>query len=621
MASKKKLPTKLKKRWFQVEDEEQQATLVHAAISQWQTMQQWRNWDLLKYSRLYGTQFVGFASLVNNRVISTRNRNANPLACSFNGTKSSIDTVTAKIAQHKPVVQFNVTDGDWTSHKIAEMRDRFIAGLFFENDLYAKGRQAFLDSAVWGDGLIQVYAKNGRIHYERIFPGDIYINPSEVVTANNLTEMAIQKLMDRTDAYMMLDEDPKVLDAPQVKIAIDGVFSDDSDLIKLNEIWHLPSFPGAGDGRHVIATENAIISDEEWKHSNFPFARITCMPNMYGYWGTGICELLQNTQLQYDEISYAINESIELGGYFKIFNQSAENIVVEELDNEIGSVLRGDAPPTSLLWELVQPEIWQRLATLKDEFYQLSGVSQMNAMSEKPAGDESGVALREANDIYTERFSIWTESFQDFYLMVARLSIQTLMDILENSEENSYKVYSSTSIVADPIDFADLAFEENEQYVIKCEPVNDVAGTLEDRVAAASEFVANGWYDEQTAREVFQLPDTSRIENLYNSTYEYIHMILDAMIEEGKEAHPDPLDNLPLMLTLATQYFNYARTRKVSQGKVDMVINFISEVKSLIQQATPPPQAAPTSGPALGNPAAPPTADLGVNPNAAPPAQ
>lgn len=613
----KNLPAKLKTRWFQVDNEEQMATLIHANISQWQVMAQWRLWDLLKYARLYGTQWLGFSSLVNNRIITTRNKNANPLACTFNGTKSTIDTVTAKIAQHHPPVRFTPTDGDWKAHKTAAQRNRFLAGLFYANDVYAKGRMAFLDSAVWGDGLIQVYARNGKIRYERIFPGDLYINPSETVVANNLTELGVQKLMDRTDAYYMLDEDPAVLDAPQVKISIDGVFSDNSDIIRLNEIWRLPSYEGAGDGRHVIATENAIITDDEWKHPNFPFARVQCMPNLYGYWSEGFCELLQNTQLQYDEISFAINEAIELGGYFKIFNQSSENIVVEELDNEIGSVLRGDAPPTSLLWELVQPEIWQRLATLKDEFYQLSGVSQMNAMSEKPAGDESGVALREANDIYTERFSIWVESFQEMYKDLAKLSIQCLTDILEDQEQKSYEVYSVGN-VADPIDFAELGFEKDEQYQITCEDVNDVSGTLEDRFATASEFVNSGWYDERTAREVFQLPDTSRIENLYNATYEYVDMITDMMIEDGTYTPPDPLDNLQLCLTLATQKFNYARTRHVSQGRTDLIRRFISETQTLVQQAMPPPmpQAAPQP---LGNAPPPPTADLGVNPNAAPP--
>lgn len=619
------------------------AKVANGAISHWLAFDQRRQSDLALFARLYGNaemmysgQQLSANSAMGSRTFSTgiRDRIENSLAATFNGIQSCVDTLTNVNAQHKPVVQFAATDGDWTSHKIAKQRGRFIAGWFYEQEIYKKTAIQFRDSGVWGAGIVGVFNRCGRAVAERVYPGDLFVDPASCITSNAPREIARVHLMDRYQAWAMFEGDAeaqkKIEMADEVRPMVDSYISDTTDLIQLTEFWRLPSSPGAGDGCYLMATTTSDLEQKEWRHDNFPLAFIIATDRLFGFWPQGLAEQLENLQQQFNQLSYSINEAIELAGRFKLFAASSSNLVIDNIGNETGETLRGDGAPTSLLWECVQPEVYARLAELKADFYQQSGVAQMVASQEKPSVDESGIAIRERLSVFDERHALWTNSYQDAHTTLARLAIQTVGDILDDAEEeriaakergesvpdaSTYTVYSVKGPKADPIDFNDLRFEPDEQYVIQTMPVAQLPDTIEGRIAAAEDMVQAGWYDQATARQVFGAPfDVARVETLFNAAYEFFEKTLDAICEDGTEPpDPDGNDQLALGLKLALQYYAYAKVRDVSQGRIDTLTKYITAIKAKILEATPPP---PTGAPPMGVPGQPQTSGLLPSPNA-----
>ncbi len=635
--------------WWRLEGSDS-AQVANAAIQQWLAFDTPRQNDLVLFARLYGSGQLQFAGSIQSRNIQTgaRNRIQDPNAATFNGIQSCVSTITNTVAQHKPVVQFAATDGDWMSHKIARERARFIAGWFYEQEVYKKTAIQFRDSGVWADGIVGVFNRNGRAICERVFPGDIFVDPASCITNNAPREMGRIHLMDRHTAWAMFDGDPeaqaKIEDAPPVHMTVDQSSTDQSDLIQINEMWRLPSFEGAGDGKHLLATQLDVLELKEWKHPNFPFAIIQCEPRLFGFWSQGWAELLENLQLQYDDTEYFINEAIELCAGASLFVDSSSNVVVDSLDNAPGRVMRGDGKPTSLLFQIIQPEIYEKQRERKRQFYEQTGISQMVASQEKADPNESGIAIRERVGIYDERHALWTQSYQDAHLTLARLAIQTAGDILDEEKaaeakererakaagekyegaDACYYVYSVNSPQSDPIDFGELRFQPDEQYVLSSMPVAQLPDTIEGRIALAQDFVQNGYYDEATARSVFLAPfDTTRVETLYNAAHDFFSKTLDAIVEKGTQPpEPQTIDNLALGFKMALQYYAYAKVRDVAIDKIDTLSKYVVALHAKMMEAKASGMAdamAEASGQPLGNPAAAPTSQLLPTPNAAQP--
>ena len=623
----------LREKWYLQEDPEKATRIANARLLRYRANDQRRIYDYEHWSKLYGTGFLGGGSgSLTHRQVTTRTRIANPYAASFNGIQSTTDSVTALVGQHKPVAQFTATDGNWTSHQIAKLRARYIAGWFYEEEAYQKGQICFRDSSVWADGICRVWAQNNRARISRAFPGNIYVNQVECIDGGTPREMGQVRLIDRHEAHEMYEGNTAgqeaILRAPNAYVQVDGFADEDDDLILFNEMWRLPSAPDADDGRFLVATEDLPVEWSQYRHPNFPFAIMQCTPSMEGFWSQGLAEQLENLQLEYGDLSYSANEAIDIAGRLKLWVDDNSQVDVEAIDNEPGSMLRGTKPPVSLLWQAVQPEVWQRLDKIEQLFFLQSGANSTAAGGGAPTNDESGLALRLRLDVYSQRFAIRVLNYQQWFLTLAKLGIQCVSDILaarkeiDDDDDGSYFVRSVGSI-SEPIDFKDLAFRPGEQFTVTCVPINDLPDTIEGRTALAQEFVANGYYDEYTAREVFLFADTVRVETLFNAQYEYIQKTLDAIVEKGKDGYrsPEVTDNLALMLQKAQQHLSYAKERDVAEDRCDLLRRFILEVKNMIKQQKAdmaPPVQAPQAQP-LGVPAAAPVSKLLPVPTAAPP--
>ena len=514
----------------------------------------------------------------------------------YNVVQAGIDTIVAKMSKNRPKPLFLTSGGDYKMQRKARKLDKFVDGVFYENDAYMLGGDGFRDACIRGDGLIHVFNHEDRVKFERVNPREIYVDPVEAYygfprqmhRAKNIDRDVVMQLWPKHKA-LIEQCDPAFTD-------ISGQGENVSDQITVVESWHLRSGKDAKDGLHSINIDAGNIEDERWDEDVFPFARMPWCKKTDGFWSQGAAEQGQSVQLEINKILWIIQRSMHLAGSFKILLKNGSKVPKEHLNNDLGTIVTyNDTPPQYITPPIVPVEYYQHLTNLENKYFAQLGISQLSVASEKPAGLNSGKALREFNDIETERFMTVGQAYERFYLDLAKLTISCAKSIYTRTGE--YKVKVPQKGFIETIDWKDVDLRE-DQYVMKIFPVSSLPNDPAGRLQTVQEYAQAGFLDPLTAKKLLDFPDLEQEENLGNAQEDWITKTLDAIVDDGEYSPPEPEMKLDLAKTLILQYIAYGSANGLEPEKITMLRNWNTQIGVLVAKATPPmPAPAPTGTP------------------------
>lgn len=558
-------------------------------------------------ARLYGNvNLMGLNGLSYTKV-GTVSQHSIKDRVTFNAVQSVIDTVVAKMAKNKPKPLFLTSGGDYKIQRRAKKLDKFCEGIFYENDAYAKGPEALRDAEVWGDGIIHVYEDHGRVKWERVISSELKVDTIEAFYGQP-RQMHRVKTMDRG---VLLDSFPEkrkaILEANNATGELSGVYANIADQIAVVESWHLPSGPDAKDGFHCICMEEEELFSEDYTKDFFPFAILHSSKRLYGYWGQGAAERLQSIQLEINKILWVIQRSMHLHGTYRVWIKTGSKLPKEHINNDIGAVLVSDEMPQYLSSPFIPQEYFAHLVTLKNQAFEQEGVSQLSATSKKPEGLDSGKALREYNNIESDRFTVLGQQYEKFFLDLAKLSIACAKDIY--SREGKYEVRVPGKKFIESIDWKDIDLEDDE-YTMKIFPVSSLPSDPAGRLQTIQEYMSAGILSVRQGRRLLDFPDIEQIEDLANAREEYLHTILEKIVDEGLYTVPEPEDDLQLANELALEYYAQGKNQNLEEEKLEMLRRFRDQIGILQQKALPTPMPAPGVNPPQAVPTAPPVSGL-----------
>lgn len=533
----------------------------------------------------------------------------------YNLIQSTADTVTAKLCKNKPKPMFLTSGGDWKKQRRAKKLNKFMDGVFYENKAHALGALVLRDGCVFGDGVIHVFKHHSRVRYERVLASELFVDQVEAFYGEP-RQMHRPKIIDRAVA---LDLWPKKAAAIRRENSaskdMSSTYQNVADQIRVIESWRLPSGPDAGDGRHTITLANSVLFEEKWEKDYFPFAFFKWSPRLHGFWAQALAEQLQNLQSEINKILWVIQRSMHLAGSFKILREKGSQIVKEHLNNEIGTIVDYvGKEPSYVVPPCVPPEVYAHLATLIQRGFEQAGVSQLSAASSKPAGLDSGKALRTMVDIESDRFQTVGQAYEQLYLDLVTPTVDCIKEIAE--EEGGYKVKSPGKRSLDEIDWADVELEDDD-YTTQVFPISSLPDTPEGRLQTVTEYAQAGYLDQRQAKRLLAFPDLEQVESLSAAAEEYLEKILDAMVDDGKTARFElAYDNAQLAREMALEYYARGKTQGMDDDRLQLLRDFLADIDEQEQAAAAaaaPPQdaampAAPT-GPAAV-PAPPPVSPL-----------
>lgn len=590
--------------WNQSQDDAVAA--ITATLAVLERAQSARATQLQIAARLYGNQpMMGLSGLSQTKLQNQQSAYKERLT--FNLVQSATDAITAKIAKNKPKPFYLTSGGDYKMQRKAKKLNQFCDGIFYENSAYDLGVQAFRDGCRDGDGVVHVFSQNGRVRYERVHAGELWVDEIEAFYGKPRSMHRV-KTVDRGVLMAAFGRKQAIKDAQRAKPTTE-VNQSTSDLVAVRESWHLPSGPDARDGRHMITIADAVLLDEEWSRDHFPFARFRWSPRAYGFWSQGLAEQLQSTQMELNKLMYVVQRSLHLGGTFKIFAEHSSKVAIEHLTNDLGLVIKyHGTPPQYVLPGVVQPEVFQQIETLIRRGYELAGVSQLSAAAKKPEGLNSGKALREFNDIESDRFQVIGREYERFFLDLARLSVETAKEI-DAEVRGGFSVSVPGKKFLSTIKWDDIDLED-DQFTLQAYPVSSLPQEPAGRMQTVQEWVQAGWITPRQGRRLMDFPDLEMAEGLANAAEEYLCSILDRIVDDGEITVPEPLDDLKLAREMALEYYQRGKLQELEPERLELLRTFLSQIQAIEEQAAPP---TPPMGaaPGMGAPQAPPMPQQG----------
>jgi len=617
---------KAKAKWWSEPTDEvwKDVLAVSKAVSQ---NQETRSKDNLMFARLYGNMELTSLTAFNPAMLSRGSRPKNRVT--LNVCKAAIDTVVAKIAKNKPKPLFLTEEGNWEDQQKAEKLTQYVTGVFMAAETYQQGQVAFTDGCVFGTGCVKVYIDDWQIKTERVLIDEIKVDETEGMygqprslfqTKRIQKEVLIGDFPDHIDAIMNGGSEPGTNTASS-----EGV----SEMIDVVEAWHLPSTKGGDDGLHVIAIDGATLLSEPWAKCYFPFAFIRWSPKTLGFYGGGICEEVLGIQIEVNKILKNVQDSMHLFAVPRVYRQ-AGSAITKSLNNQIGAEYEYQgSPPQFLTPQAMSRDTYEHLWNLYAKAFEIVGVSQLSATSKKPAGLDSGVALREYNDIETERFVLAGQRYEDFYMRLARIVIDLTRDMMESKDEEAKKKIKPVKIKGHDfmkkIEWSEVSLDD-DAYIMQVFPASLLPNTPAGRMEYVNDLQEKGWIQPEQAMSLLDFPDVKEFTSLQTAALKNTKRIIGKMLHDGQYEPPDPLMDLQLALKMTQMSYLRAKLDGAPESRLDLLAQYIQEILDMVapdpteqgQQGAPAPDQGMIQDPMAGVPpeAMPPQ---GMAPQGAPP--
>jgi len=608
--------------WWKETDERKLAAQLDATASYLKTSQTYRIRQLAVSIRLYcGLSVYSYAG--SNVSQMDRTKSLPDDRPTFNLIQACTDTLVSRATQDQPQPKFLTDGADYKERHLAQELNQFILGEFYQTKAYEKGQRMLRDAVTTGTGILKVYrTEDNKVGVDRVMATDLYCDDND--SLNGTPQQLIQlKLVDRSK-LLACNPDPK---AQAIIMMSPTSYPDNcpdsgrttADQIMVIEGWRLASGPdpkakGYIPGRHTIATVGGVLFDEpEWHKDKFPFVFVKYSEPFLGFWGQGLGTQLFGTQLSINRIMYTISRAINLVGVPRVFIEQGSKVAKAHNNNEIGVIVTyHGTKPSYEIAPCNAPELYAERDRLIQYGFQQCGVSQMSATSQKPAGLDSGEAIRTYEDVNDTRLSLFLKKYEQAYIDLAYLITETAMEIAE--ETGSYQTVYPNKDGTKEIDLPKMSLIK-DPFVIQCFTESSLPRSPSGRIATITEQVQAGMLSIKEGRRLMRFPDLEQNEQLDNASEERIFKILDAIVEDGKYTPPDPFMDLQLAQTLVIQYYNLYMSLNLEESKADLLRTFFNQIQTLQQSAQMALQPAPAPTP-TANPMPTPVSPLIPNTNA-----
>lgn len=455
---------------------------------------------------------------------------------SENVIKSCVDTLVAMMAAQKVRPFFNTVNGTFKDINIVKQAQQFFDQLFDEQDVHRTMTEVFRDALIFDKGILYVDDTNHTIN--RIMPWQLGFDNREA-SYKQLTRAALKQ--EGFPVSILPFNDAKL------KKAITSM----EQGCTYWKYWNL------NDGKliHYIP-EFDFYKEERYDKGTLPFIFLNYEAPIKSGTSSSVVDLLWGMQEAIDALIVKIKDASQLSSPLKYFVPEQSSIKVNKLSNRVGEVISYTALPNQTTAPIVtatepfmDPQWIQLLDKLKQDAYELVGVSQLTASSQKPKGLNSGVALSTMEDIELGRFEVQSDAVIRTYTDLARLCISLFDpedDILPPNR------------MRDSIKWADIV-SANDQLIVQFSAAENLSKDPQTRAQQVLMLVQMGVIPQTRVASLMEIPDAVQGYSLANNNINAVMKVIDNCIERDVYDIPDFIDNETLMNEiLNTQLSLYA---------------------------------------------------------------
>lgn len=580
-----------------------------------------RRYERFMYQQAYNSRF-GPSAMTSLFTPGQRNQTYGAMAISANVIKSCVDTASSRIAKEKPRAFVLPRKGDYRLKKKAKNLTKVLDGTMGSSGMYSNGEDVFRDGGIYGDGYHYGHVVDGAVKWDVAKVDEVVIDEVDGMY-NDPQEVFYTHPEPRRKLLKLYPDMAKEIEEARSAWRGEMSFMGQADMVEVIYAYRKPSSEGSGDGMRAVCICTATLESEEYEKDYLPIVAWQWTVPTYGPFGDGIAKELFGAQKTLTDILRGIVKSIRMFAVPRIWVSKMANVAQQTVNNEIsvntyaGDKPIFDTPPAA------SPDIYQFVQWIIDWCYKQIGLSQLSSQSEKPAGLNSGVAMRTYQNVETERFAIVGQRWERHYMKCARITLDLMRDLYKGKKSIPINVPGRGFL--ETIDWDDASLAEDE-YDLAIYPTNILPETPEGRLQAVQEYVQSGFMDRETAISQLNIPILYDWQARETASQDAIQFQLSSIIDDGVYVKPSAIADLAQAIKMCQDALLRAPEDMVEPHKVDLLWRYLGD--ALQQQAagqSPAPMApgapSPATPGAIGQAPSPPVAPLapaGTGPVAAP---
>lgn len=507
--------------------------------------------------------------------------------------KNNIETATALLGnEHNRVA--TLTDGaEWSVIRKAKKLQLFLEAQFKKLNWLQLQVKMVRSGCVAGNGYIKIEIEDNEIVANQVPFNRIIVDEVEW-QAGCGTQMAQREFVNKDNLKARYPDFEKEIDAAHTK---DANWTNWSRLeptqIAVIESWRLPLRKGSKDGRHCITIDGATLLDEVYTKDYFPFVIFRWVDRLAGFLGCGIAEELAPYQLIVNETNRDIRKSHEVFGSQKIFVHYSDIAAVTQKwdDDPRGILPYKTQPPVVPQWQAHKPEIYAFKENVKNDAQKYSGIPDMSARSMKPAGLDSGAAIREWTDVGASRITTQKVQIENIQLQAALIIIDLAKELYGQKQKQNIKATWHSRNLAKTIKWSDVDMEA-DMYVLRIEPASYLSRTPAGVRDLVSDLARMGTLKPDDILRMMGIPDTQRALDIATAAIETIEAEIEEL-SEGNWRPPEPFMDLVNGIPRVNSAMQMARDQGAPPDILQGFMDWIVRAKAILDSQTPGPQSAP----------------------------
>lgn len=527
-----------------------------------------------------------------------------------NVIKSCVDTAVARIAKSKPRAFVLPNVGDYRIKRKARNLTKFLDGAMYSALVYQNSEDVFRDACIYGTGALLLRERHNQIESVQVKVDELIVDQ---VTGmyDDPQEMHWEHPTPRTELIALYPEFKNEIEDARMAWRGDMAFMSQQDLVMVVHSWRVPSTPDSNDGRYTVCIANATLCDEEYNKAYIPIYRYHWSPPTYGPFGTGIALELYGIQSTITSTWRSICESVYTFAIPRVWVDTVNGVSQHQITNEISVNRYSGNPPIFQTPSAMAPDVYSWMQYMIDYAFRQVGLSQLSAQSEKPAGLNSGVAMRTYQDVETQRFAVVGQRWERWFMCVAKGLVDMSSDLYAKTSKLSAKVPGRGFIQT--VNWKDVCLDD-DQYDIGVFPTNLLALDPEGRLQQIQEYINSGLMPKDVAISQLNMPVLNDWIERETAARERAERMIDSILDDGIYMPPDSIGNADMCVEMAQDMYNRAEAGYdgIEEHKRVLLLRFLQASLQLQSASQPmaPPQGppGPPPGAAVGQPPAPPPA-------------
>lgn len=517
----------------------------------------------------------------------------------INAAKSAVDTVVSTMSQLKTRPFFNPVNGKFATRKAARDVQRYMDALFDKENVYVESPEALRMALVCEVGNFWINDIDNCI--TKIRPWEFYYSPSEHQFGS------LQRYHLRFDFYPVSKLQKYFKEAARDPNGFKRHFKE----LYENDMFATCTYRIGYDLQEQVRIE--FMDQFEIKRTPISFdepniAEIYYKKPLKGAYSTSLIDDVYTIQLQINDICRKIGAAVNLTPANLVLVATGQNQIKPAMvKSDIGYIYTytpiPGAPPIQFITPApIDKSYVDMLSFFLEQALKQPGVSDMQALGERPQSVQSGYAIDTLNNIFSNRQNVILVNYIRMQIDLARKAIKCFSPDFILPSLGRDKV--TMGDVRKQLDL--LTIDISATSALSRDPK-----TKQDQIQA---LVQGGLMDPKMAAQYLEMPDLEDAYSVITSSQDYNRWIIQRVVEEGKMDFYQVTDLSDLFQLAIAELLQCA-----SSGDSEEVLTNLSNFLTVLQEnnlAMNPPPPIPVQ-PGMGQPPPP----QGAPPQAAAPVQ